>query len=80
MSIDKDDWTNWAENPITQAFFAKIGAEIERTREHWFSLAWGDGNLDEREYAYHKARVNALEYMQSLDYEDVFEAEDDDGS
>lgn len=80
MTITKDEWEAWRGNPVTEAYFAKIETEVERTKEHWIGVAWDEGHLDEREYAYHKARVNALTYMQSLDYEDVFEAEEDDGS
>lgn len=76
MTIDKDEWEIWRSNPITEAYFAKIEAEIERTRHAWIALAWDRGDLSDKEYAYHKARVNALSYMASLEYEDIFESEE----
>lgn len=76
MSINKEEFQAWRDHPITQAYFEKIEAEAARTHSQWIDLAWRQGNLSEREYAYHVSRVDALGYMTSLEFEDIFEQEE----
>ena len=76
MTIDKEEFLVWREHPITRAYFNIILDEAVRTYDQWADLAWRKGNLSEREYAYHVSRVQALEYMTSLEFEDIFEQED----
>lgn len=75
MNIDIDDFTNWREHPVTKAYFERIEAEEARTRSTWQQLAWDQGNLSEKEYAYHKARAETLDFMASLAFEDLFPKE-----
>jgi hypothetical protein len=74
--IDLDDFANWREHPITKAYFERIEAEQARTRANWQQIAWEQGNLSEREYAYHKARAETLDYMASLAFEELFPKEE----
>jgi len=80
MSIDFDEFDIWRSNPITKAYFDKIEREKEIAKQHWIDLAWNRGVLSEKEYAYHRARVDALSQMLDLDYEDIFEEAEADGS
>lgn len=75
MTIELDEFTNWQEHPVTKAYFERIAAEQARTRANWQQIAWDQGNLSEREYAYHKARAETLDYMASLQYVDLFPKE-----
>jgi hypothetical protein len=75
MTIEADDFANWREHPVTKAYFERIEAEQARTRSNWQQIAWDQGNLSEREYAYHKARAETLDYMASLAFEDLFPKE-----
>lgn len=72
MSIEKDEFTNWREHPVTRAYFERIDAEAARTLTNWQQIAWDQGNLSEKEYAYHKSRVDTLEFMAALAFEDLF--------
>ena len=76
MIIDKEEFLVWREHPITRAYFEKIADEAHKTYDQWTDIAWKHGNLSEREYAYHVSRVEALEFMESLQFEDIFEQED----
>lgn len=73
--IEPDEFTNWREHPVTKAYYERIEAEAARTRSNWQQIAWEQGNLSEREYAYHKARAETLEFMASLAFEDLFPKE-----
>ena len=77
MTIEPDEYTNWLEHPITRAYFDRIDAEQQRTRENWQQIAWEQGNLSEREYAYHKARAETLVYMATLEFKDLFPKEEE---
>ncbi len=74
--IDEDEFAQWREHPITQAYFDRVAAEGVRTKDAWHQLAWDAGNLSEREYAYHKGRVETLDYMASLGFVDLFPKEE----
>lgn len=76
MTVERDDFANWREHPITRAYFDRIEAEQARTRANWQQIAWDQGNLSEREYAYHKARAETLDYMASLAFEELFPKEE----
>lgn len=76
MTIDKDEFTVWREHPVTQAYFEKIAEEVDRTRKSWEEQAWVKGDLSDRTHASHRERVDTLEYMRNLEFEDIFEQED----
>jgi hypothetical protein len=75
MSIEPDEFAAWREHPVTRAYFERVAAEQARTFANWQQIAWEQGNLSEREYAYHKARAETLDYMASLVFEDLFPKE-----
>jgi hypothetical protein len=73
--MDKDEFSNWLDHPITRDYYARIKAEEDKTRDAWNGIAWTAGNLSEKEYAYHRSRVDTLEFMRNLGFEDLYPKE-----
>lgn len=65
------EWEMWRASPITQAFFARLGAEQALCKENWMSLSWDGETLSEAKLAYLKARHELCEDLIEMTPEEM---------
>jgi len=74
--VKKDDFDSWLTHPVTEAFFKAVKEQvIDRTRDNWNEVSWGNEALwrnDEARFmrTAAKARVECAEDILSLRLEE----------
>lgn len=77
MKIEKDDFSAWRDNPITQEVFRAFDRLGERAKQTWVDASWGRGTTDPLLLADLKARAEVVEDFRNITLEDLEEWLDD---
>lgn len=75
MKIEKEDFEQWRDNPVTEQVFARLRQLAERAKEEWLAASWGKGILDPQLLADLRARAEVANDFCELTYEEVTEDE-----
>jgi hypothetical protein len=71
MSLSKDDFDDWVENPVTIKVMEKLREHISEAEIRWMQHSWGRGNSDPLILADLRARAVVLTEIINLAYEDI---------
>jgi hypothetical protein len=74
--IDEDEFALWRENPITMAFMEVLEAREQEYRDAWWQLSWEEERPSEKELANLRGCATTMEWVRSLEYEDIFGSEE----
>ena len=73
MKLTKDEFEAWRGNPMTELILDRyLEAEKQLTRNEHDDEAWG-GPLSEARHAVYRERFETLEFVQTLDFEELQE-------
>lgn len=73
MKIEKDDFEQWRDHPVTEQVFAAVRKLAERSKEKWVEFSWGGGNPDPLMLADLRARAEIANDLCELTFEEFEE-------
>ena len=74
--IDEEEFALWRENPITAAFMEKLAEREREYRDAWWQISWDQEQPSETQLASLKGCATTMEWVMSLNYEDIFSSDE----
>lgn len=71
MKIEKDDFNQWLDHPVTEWVFARLRDKSEECKQSWLARSWGQGQNDPLLLADLRARAEAWTDIADMKYEDI---------
>ncbi len=72
IPFDKEEWETWREHPITSWLIDEfLQREADNAKQHFVSLAWDKGMLDEKLHASLFERHKVITEIKTLEYTDI---------
>jgi hypothetical protein len=75
MTIEKEDFDAWRDNPITQAVMKRVSAIAEEAKQHWLAISWEGGSADPLILADLRAKATIANDLVNLKHEDIDDEE-----
>jgi hypothetical protein len=73
MSLTKEDYDSWRDNPVTQAVHEALRRKAEAAKAAWVDASWGSGEVSEVLLADLRATANICNDIRGLRFEELEE-------
>ena len=76
--MTNEDYLAWREHPVTKLFFDLIGSEVDARTEYLLAYPYASEQVNNLCMGEIIGRINSLNSIKNIDYEDIKEEEDED--
>lgn len=73
MSITREDYESWRDNPVTQAVYEALRRKADAAKTAWVDASWSSGQVSEVLLADLRATANICNDIRGLTFEELEE-------